>query len=220
MREIAPPTAEPISLDEARVHLRQKADGVAASVVDDDSWVEAKITAVRQSAEQFLGFPLSDATYVQAYDSFTTSAQPSIASWWGSTTTEASEPYITLPRASGEVVAVQYLDASNVLQTLDPAKWEFDDFGGVVHVAAPPAISTRASAVRVQFKGAYHPADAGASPPVLAAPVPEDIKHAMLLMLGHFYENRESVVVGASVEELPMAVEHLLRPHRDRLGMA
>ena len=40
------------------------------------------------------------------------------------------------------------------------------------------------------------------------------IKHAMLLLVGHWYANRESVVVGASVEKVPVAHEYLLYPYR------
>ncbi|WP_322528983.1 head-tail connector protein [Salinicola sp. LHM] len=39
---------------------------------------------------------------------------------------------------------------------------------------------------------------------------PEDIKIALLLLIGHWYENRESVVVNGSSSEVPMGVEMLL----------
>lgn len=43
---------------------------------------------------------------------------------------------------------------------------------------------------------------------------PEDIKQAVLLLVGHWYENREAVVVGDSAtDELPMAVSALIDPH-------
>lgn len=40
------------------------------------------------------------------------------------------------------------------------------------------------------------------------------IKAAILLILGHLYENREDVVVGLSVAQLPLSATSLLRPHR------
>ena len=38
----------------------------------------------------------------------------------------------------------------------------------------------------------------------------------MLLLIGHWYSNREEVVIGASVESLPAASEALLGPYRTR----
>jgi len=40
--------------------------------------------------------------------------------------------------------------------------------------------------------------------------VPEIAKRAMLMVVGHLYENRESVVVGASVAEVPQGAEYLI----------
>lgn len=41
-----------------------------------------------------------------------------------------------------------------------------------------------------------------------------DVKAAMLLLIGHWYANRESVAVGQTVAEVPFAVEALLQPYR------
>ncbi len=42
----------------------------------------------------------------------------------------------------------------------------------------------------------------------------DDITTAILLLIGHWYLNRESVVVGSISSELPMAVESLIGPYR------
>lgn len=42
---------------------------------------------------------------------------------------------------------------------------------------------------------------------------PEDIKQAVRLLVGHWFENRESVVVGTSASEIPMTVQMLVGPH-------
>ena len=44
--------------------------------------------------------------------------------------------------------------------------------------------------------------------------LPEDLKRAALLLVGHLYEHREAVVVGTITSTLPMAVEYLVQPHR------
>lgn len=43
--------------------------------------------------------------------------------------------------------------------------------------------------------------------------LPEDVRAAALLIIGHLYENREAVVVGTIATELPMGVEMLLAPY-------
>ena len=42
----------------------------------------------------------------------------------------------------------------------------------------------------------------------------DDVKAAMLLLIGHWYANRESVAIGQTVAEVPLAVESLLQPYR------
>jgi len=192
-REVVAPTAEPLTIDEARVHLRQLSDAdVTANLsadVDDDSWVLARIKAVRQWAEGFLGFKLTDATYEVAFDEFTDSTS-------------------LLVEGAVTITSVQYLDAAHALQTLSPAAYTFDAWHQTIYItAAWPALSSRASPIRVRYK-----ADATA--------VTEDIKTGLLLLLGHLYENREASVIGVSVAQLPMGVEAFLRPHRISLGMA
>lgn len=41
-------------------------------------------------------------------------------------------------------------------------------------------------------------------------PVPESTKQAMLLLIGNWYEHREPVVIGRSVEDVPFTVKSLL----------
>lgn len=38
----------------------------------------------------------------------------------------------------------------------------------------------------------------------------DDVKHAMLLLIGHWYSNRESVVVGVVSSQVQLGVESLL----------
>lgn len=44
--------------------------------------------------------------------------------------------------------------------------------------------------------------------------VPAPIKHAILLLIGHWYSQREAILVGVSSAPLPLAVEALLNPFR------
>lgn len=71
-----------------------------------------------------------------------------------------------------------------------------------------PGSYHREDAVSVTYVAGYGNADA----------VPAPIKAAILLIVGHLYENREASTVGVSAELLPMAVDALLAPYR-RVGL-
>ena len=44
--------------------------------------------------------------------------------------------------------------------------------------------------------------------------LPSDLKQAALLMIGHFYENREAVASGPAPHTMPMAVQYLIEPYK------
>jgi uncharacterized phiE125 gp8 family phage protein len=48
-----------------------------------------------------------------------------------------------------------------------------------------------------------------------AAAVPQAIKQAMLLIIGHLYENRSDVLTGTQINEMPLASRYLLEPYRN-----
>jgi uncharacterized phiE125 gp8 family phage protein len=47
-----------------------------------------------------------------------------------------------------------------------------------------------------------------------ASDVPQTIRQAILLAVGHWYENREATVAVGNVRELPLGIEALLWPYR------
>ena len=112
----------------------------------------------------------------------------------------------------GSVVSIAYYDADNVQQTLatDEAIAAVfstagsEDWGQVSPVTAWPAMYARADALTIVFSAGYgNPAD-----------VPANLLHAAKMLIGHWYENRETVVVGTIASELPMAVRALVDIHR------
>jgi len=44
--------------------------------------------------------------------------------------------------------------------------------------------------------------------------ITKGIEQGALLLIGHWFNNRESLVIGASVAELPLATKALWQPHR------
>jgi uncharacterized phiE125 gp8 family phage protein len=64
-----------------------------------------------------------------------------------------------------------------------------------------PETDGEPGSVRIEFTAGY-------------AAMPASIKHAALLMIGHWYENREAATE-AKLSDMPMAVDALLMPYRN-----
>ena len=236
MLEVTQPTREPLTLDEARIHLRQQGDGDSPNSGDspnfyeqfpDDSWIVSKLTAVRQSCEDYLGFPLTDAVYMLVYQDFMGNPVPTTAqrAFDGFRTPQWNLPSLAcygapgvyglqMPGWVGDVEAVQYLDpVSNHAMSVSTSGFDYDPVTKIIYNDLPwPVTSTRAGAVRISVRGEY-----GYDSP--ATRIPETIKHAMLLMLAEWYENR-SITIDGRIAEITLGTEFLLRPLRYRLGMA
>jgi hypothetical protein len=50
--------------------------------------------------------------------------------------------------------------------------------------------------------------------------VPLPIKQAMYLIIGHLYENRQTVMTGTQVHEVPYSAEFLLESYRNNFIFA
>lgn len=160
-----------------------------------DPELVALITAARQYAETFTHRALITQTWDYKIDGF-----PSDDIW--------------LPRAPlVSVTSVSYVDSNGTTQTWDTANYGVDAPAG--HECGPgrvipdygvsyPSTQQVPNAVTVRFVAGY-----GA-----AAAVPAGIKAAMKLLIGHWWSNREAVVVGTIASTVPMAVDSLLWPYK------
>jgi uncharacterized phiE125 gp8 family phage protein len=108
---------------------------------------------------------------------------------------------IALPGAPvSAVTSVQYLSAAGVLTTLAADQYALesgDDWPALVPalgVAWPEVQPGRADAVRITYTAGYGAADTD---------VPVGIQQWLLLCLGTWYNQRESVAAGISIAELP-----------------
>ncbi|MGD9644058.1 MAG: head-tail connector protein [Elusimicrobiales bacterium] len=183
---MAPPTEEPVSLAEAKNHLR-------VDVADDDGLISALIAAAREYCEAF-----QNRAYV------TQTWQLWLDAW-----PEGNE--IRIPRPPLQAVnAIKYYGADGAEYTLAPADYLVDTQSEPGRlVLAPgrgwPSVTLRpASAVCVEFVAGY------------GAPnkVPQRVKQAILLLVGHWYDTREIAAVGRLVNEVPFTVNALLWQER------
>lgn len=190
---ISPPAAPIVLLDEAKAHCRVDHD-------DDDDLV----TRLVEVATDYLDGPGG------------VTGRALITQRWQETMARfPSQPFIILPVGPvQQVISVAYYDADGVDQTVANDQFRVIVNGDyalieLVDGATWPGTQSRSDAVRVQYDTGYGDT---------SADIPEAIRHAALLMVGHWYENREAVTDYA-VNQLPMAVQTLLINKRDVLGM-
>ena len=179
--------AEPISVIEAKDHLRVT-DGA------EDALITALITAARQSIEGRFG-SLQRALMTQTWDWF--------LDGFPSGDAPMQVPFPPLQ----SVTSITYVDDAGATQTWSSAKYSVNTkslIGLIAPAYGESYPSTRAimNAVTVRFVAGF---GAGVD-------VPMPIKQAMLLQVGHMYEQRETHVFGATVEMLP-TVRNLLSPY-------
>lgn len=186
-------TVEPITLTVAKAHARIDVD-------DDDDLVEALIIASRQWCEAFTHRALAPQTWDLKRDEFPC---------WA---IEIPMPPVTA------IGSVTYVDTNGDTQTLTATTHYTTDLP-----AGPMALPARVvpaygvvwpvtrcvpNAVTVRFTAGYTSSGVNV--------IPEAIKQAMKLLIGHWYANRESVVVGPGVtaSAVPATVETLLWPYK------
>lgn len=178
--------ADPVSLTEAKAHLR-----VAGS--DEDTHITNLITAATQFCQQVTRMQFVTATLRLSMDSFADDAY-------------LCHGAIEVPRPPLQsVVSIGYTDTDGASQTWSSSEYSVDTYSRPGRITEAygyifPSTQEIPHAVNVTFVAGYGN----------AAAVPQSIKQAILLVIGHWYENRENVVVGGSVADLPMSARHLL----------
>lgn len=108
-----------------------------------------------------------------------------------------------------DIVSVQYSDEDGLTQTVSVDDYTADLLGRRYWVVLNsdtswPDILDAVNAVTVTYTAGFDELPARYA----------DLKHAILLLVGHWFENRGAGEVGHLVSELPFAVSALLQPHR------
>ena len=198
LKRFSAPAAEPITLGEAKNHLRIDTN-------DDDSLIENYIKTARELIDGSEGW-LGRALVYQTYD-FTLNCFP-----WAI--------LIPLPPLAS-VTSVKYIDTNGDEITLATSQYRVVDNGNWPSIIEPafqvvwPVTRKITAAVTIRFICGY--AD-GAANPLVLTDIPATIRTAMLQTIAHWYENRESVLVSTSARvaatELPIATQDLLELYR------
>ena len=195
---VTPPASEPLTLDEAKLHLRVTTD-------DDDDHISRCISAARQHAEVFLNRALLTTTFRLRADSFPDLPNATLKYF---TPTYSVESYLAraislmsgpiyVPRPPFQsVVSFTFVDPNGVTQNLPVFDGNFptdQTYAYVLDSDAEPARIAPAyqlpwpvtlaqqGVVNLTWKAGY----------TSVALIPQTIMQAMLMLISHFYENRE-----------------------------
>ncbi len=181
---ITAPAAEPVSTAEAKTHLR-------ITHSDDDTYIGTLISAARLYAEAQTRRALINQTWELTAESFPKEIR-------------------LIPAPLSSVTHIKYYDGDGTLQTLSSSAYQVDttDSVGIVTEAYgyswPTVRDGLYNGVQVRFVAGY----GGAS-----TDVPSSVIHAIKILVSHWYEAREPIIVGASVSNVPMSADALLGMH-------
>ena len=108
------------------------------------------------------------------------------------------------------VAHIKYYDTDNAQQTWAASNYIVDTSSKPARIGlAPdksfPDIAERLNAIEVQYTVGYGSASEN---------VPEGIRQAVLLTIGNWYQNRQSVVTGTIATELPLSSQYLLEQYK------
>ena len=182
------PAVEPITLAEAKAHLRVDTSG-------EDSLIQSLIMASRLHIEAALDIALITQSWRHQRDVWPPSR------------------VLILPlRPIQSVTAVTLHDDDATSRSLDIDSFVVDGFANPARLVwrgsgAVPAAGMIANGIEIDFVAGH-----GDAP----ADVPQPIRQALLLLVAHWYENREPVEIGASATTIPAGVSELLMPYRRR----
>lgn len=186
---ITPPAAEPVTLDEAKAQCR-------VDTTDEDITLTGLLRAARDKVESLTGFALLTQTWELVLDAWPRGIE------------------ITLPLPPLQsVTSITYRDSAGVDHTFAPTSYAVATAsipGRVVLIKGQSWPTTElypVEAIRVRFVAGW----------AAAANVPEVLKLAIKLLVGHWFENREEVTVGAGVAmaEIPFGVENLVADYHN-----
>tara|TARA_R110002012_G_scaffold120651_1_gene270054 strand:+ start:11332 stop:11934 length:603 start_codon:yes stop_codon:yes gene_type:complete len=158
-------------------------------IADDDTLIASLVTAARVMAESICRRDFIDRTYTWYMDD-----------WPYSYTFNLPRNPVTL------INNVKYYDTDAVLQTLASSVYTFDQYSipQKLWLAPDQTWPNLDNDIRHKVQVNFS----------TVVSVPETVNTAIKMLVAHWYENREAVVIGSGTNPLPLAVESLLWSER------
>lgn len=211
---LTPPSVEPLSLTEAKDHLR-------VDFSTDDTYITTLIPAARQYVEAICWRGLLTQTVELTLAGFTSHRHShtyggSFLPPYGGYFPFELHPHnlhhgIELPGGQAAALdedAITYIDSNGAQQTLDPSVYSFDNVSvpAKLHLAYGKSYPN----TRPQWNAVSITYDVGWATP---DDVPSPIKQAMLLLVSQMYEHRTPEVAGV-LSAVQFTIDNLLQPYR------
>ena len=179
---ITPPDVLPISVGFAKKHMRVEHS-------DDDALI-ARLINVAVNFVDVSG-ALGKAMITQTWGEWL-APNPSIV-------------YLSLGPVQS-VSAIKYYDTDNALQTATLSNFHVLGTSGRTLVSPKtgyswPTTFQRDDAIKIEYMIGY-----GNAP----TDIPETVRHALLMLVAHYYENRENELVGVTSKALPFGFNDLI----------
>lgn len=183
LTQTAAPAVEPVTLSELRDHLR--IDGGTNDSELTRLGKAARLTVEHKQKRQHI-----TATYEYTLDAFPAS----------DTIVMPVPPLIT-------VTSISYKDVAGDAKTFATDKYQVEITGERGSITLEPneswpdTESGRRNAITITFTAGYGTA---------TTDVPESTRLAIMMLVAHWFENREPVLAGASIAEFPLHIEDLI----------
>lgn len=192
------PVLEPITLTEAYAQERLTptfSGSPATPSHPEDSLLDIYIAAARQWAESVTRRAIITQTWTMTIDKFPAAGD------------------IEIPKLELQSVThVKYFDEDNVEQTWSDSLYQVDTSsnpGRIIPIDGEvyPSVYSRLNAVEIEFTAGYG---------LDGTTIPQNMKIAMLMLMGHLYQNREAVVVGTIATKVPLGSQSYIEHFVDR----
>jgi uncharacterized phiE125 gp8 family phage protein len=179
------PAVEPVTVAEAKAHLRIDHDS-------EDALIAGLIVTARLHIEASLGLALITQSWSYRLDSWPAGGA------------------VVLPlRPVQAIAAVRITAADATVATLAADRYLLDGASVPPRLVATtppwPRPGLGAQGIEIAFTAGYGNT---------ASAVPPSIRQALLLLVAHWYEHREPVLVGEAAAPVPDTIATLLAPHR------
>jgi len=154
----------------------------------EDALLAILIKAAREICEEYTRRTLISQTWELQFDSFSESE------------------YMLEKTPVSSITSVKYYDQSGMEQTVANTVYELNQATEPNKLILKsgqiwPSVRGHTNDCKIRFVAGY-------------TAVPGALKAAMLLIIGHLYENREDVIVGRISNDMPKGSEYLMNPYR------
>lgn len=197
---------------EVGLDLEEIKSQLAITGTIDDARLMRLASAAVAFTERYINRAFLKRTYLYKLSMFGSSMRGELDDFWFEPIggLERKTPIIVLPYPPlVQVNSVKYYDEAGVLQTISPSNYQVDTASEPGRIAPVygymwPTTGVRLNPIEIEYVAGY--GDEFGS-------VPVDLRHAVMMLIGHYNENRESTS-NVSVESVPLGYEDLVAQYR------